>query len=285
MKLYVVTDLEGVAGVRDFYEAGVLSPKDSLDWDGPRTPHPRAKALLAAEANAAVDGFFEGGATEILVEDGHGPGGLIPEMLDSRVEYVRGGAGWPGVFDGTFDAVAVVGQHAKSGTPYGHLAHTQSMRWLDLSVNGVSVGEFGQIAMCGIELGVPCIFGSGDEAFAAEARDLVPGIEAVAVKRGLQPATGDDLAREDYARSTAGAIHLHPVKARRLIREGALRAIRRLKKGDFDRIVLTPPFERVVKLRPSADNPNWTISRETHRSSVIALMNMPLSPQPMEAPS
>jgi len=140
-------------------------------------------------------------------------------------------------------------------------------------------------------MGVPFIFGSGDEAFTKEAQALVPGIETVAVKRGVRPGAGDNLTREEYARFTAPAIHFQPVKARQLIREGALRAIRRAsihevivrrQKEDFGLIELKPPFERVVKLRPSADNPNWTISRETHPSSVIALMNMLLNPQPME---
>jgi D-aminopeptidase len=186
------------------------------------------------------------------------------------------------MLDERFDAVAFVGQHAKSGTPYGHLAHTQSTRYLDLSINGISIGEFGQLSMCASELGVRVIFGSGDEAFTREGQALVPGIETVAVKRGVRSGTGDNLAREAYMRFTASAMHLHPAKARRLIREGALRAIRRAQQEDFGIIQLTPPFERVAKFRPNADNPNWTISRETHPSSVIALMNTSFNPQPVE---
>lgn len=110
----------------------------------------------------------------------------------------------------------------------------------------------------------------------------MPGIEAVAVKRGVRGGTGDDLTREEYVRFTASARHFHPVRARRLIREGALRAIRRAQKEGFGIIELTPPFERVAKFRPSEDNPNWTISRETHPSSVIALMNMSFNTQPIE---
>ena len=63
-----------------------------------------------------------------------------------------------------FVEVAWVGQHAKACTPFGHLCHTQSLEYIDESVNGVSIGEFGELALCG-RLGVAPIFGGGDEAF------------------------------------------------------------------------------------------------------------------------
>lgn len=271
MKLYIMTDLEGVAGVLSFQE-----------WTGPGKPYyGLARELLTAEVNAAVDGFFKGGVTEILVADGHGPGAVNIDQLDPRVEYLRGwGDGpWPLMLDETFDALAFVGQHAKAGTPYAHLAHTQSTGYLDLSINGTSIGEFGQLAMCGSELGVRAIFGSGDEAFTKEAQSLVPGIETVAVKRGVRSGTGDDLTREAYVRFTASALHFHPVKARQLIREGALRAVSRAREEDFGIIPLNPPFKRVAKFRPSEDNPDRRVSRETHASNVIALMNMSFNQQ------
>ena len=277
MKIFVMTDLEGVAGVLNFQE-----------WTGPgKLYYTLAREFLTLEINAAIDGFFEGGATEILIADGHGPSGININQLDPRAEYLRGwGVGpWPLTLDATFDALAFVGQHSKAGTEYGHMAHTQGTNYLDLSINGVSIGEFGQLAMCASELGVRTIFGSGDEAFKKEAQELVPGIEAVAVKRGVKAGKGDNLSQEEYARFTASARHLHPIKARRLIREGALKAVRRAQKEDFGIIELTPPFQRVAKFRPSEGNPDWTISRESHPSSVIALMNMRYNRQPMEKPS
>ncbi len=270
----MMTDLEGVAGVLNFQ-----------DWTGAGQPYYKlAREFLTAEVNAAVDGFFEGGATEILVADGHGGGAVNIHQLDPRAEYLRGwGEGpWPLTLDETFDALVFVGQHSKAGTEYGHLAHTQGTGYLDLSINGVSIGEFGQLSMCASEIGVRTIFGSGDKAFTEEAQKLVPGIETVAVKRGVKAGTGDNLAREAYARFTSSARHLHPVKARRLVREGALRAINRAQKEDFGIVELTPPFERVGKFRPTESNPNWTVSRETHPSSVIALMSTRFNAQPIE---
>jgi D-amino peptidase len=274
MKIYIMTDLEGVAGVLNAQE-----------WIAPGQPYyPLAKELLTMEVNAAAEGFFEGGATEILVADGHGAGALDVRLLDERVEMLRGwGAGpYPLCLDASFDAIAWVGQHAKAGTEFGHMAHTQGFSYLDLSINGVSIGEFGEMVLCASELGVRTIFGSGDEAFTREAQALVPGIETVAVKRGVKPGTGDELTTEQYARFTASARHLSPVRACRLIREGALRAIRRAREESFGLLSLTPPFERVIKLRPSEGRPYKTISRVTHPTSVIAVLNMSAEAQRLE---
>jgi D-amino peptidase len=255
------------------------------DWTGPGRPYyDHARDLLTAEVNAAIEGFFAGGVTKILVSDGHGPGAIDIRRLDPRAALLRGwGEGpWPLCLDKSFDALAFVGQHAKAGTEYGHLAHTQWLGCLDLSINGVSIGEFGQLAMCASELGVRTIFGSGDAAFATEAKALVPRIETVAVKRGVKPGTGDDLTQEEYGRFTSSAIHIHPVEARRVIRDSAERAITRAQAEDFGIIPLEAPFERIVKNRPSEDRPHKTISRASHPDSVIAVMNMPEEQEPLE---
>ncbi len=272
MRIYVMTDLEGVAGVIDHE-----------NWCRPGSSYyETAKEFLTLEVNAAVRGFFEAGADEIVVADGHGPGGISPKLLDDRVELQRGWpeGPWPLGLDETFDACAWVGQHAKSNSIYAHMAHTQSFGYDDLSVNNVSIGEFGQLAMCASELGVRSIFGSGDLAFTKEARELVPDIETVAVKRGLQSRGGEGLPREEYERWNLAAVHLHPARARDLIEEGAKRALERAKAETFGRIPLNPPFERVTTFRPTKDNPAM-IDRATHKESFIALMNLPYKPVPL----
>jgi D-amino peptidase len=114
MRIYLMTDVEGVAGVLDF------------DWL--ESHDPLARELLTFEVNAAVAGFFEGGASSVLVADGHGSGGINPALLDERVELLRGwghSPPWPLHLDEGFDALAFVGQHAKAGTEHAHLAHTR----------------------------------------------------------------------------------------------------------------------------------------------------------------
>lgn len=272
-KIFLVTDMEGVAGVQNSEQW--LRPEDRYYEVG--------RKLLTLEVNAAIDGFFAGGAREIVVIDGHGAGAVNIELLDPRVQLERGWpSGWPGpsLSGGGFDAIAWVGQHAKAGTPHAHLAHTQSWDYVDLSINGVSIGEFGQAAMCANELGVRAIFAAGDKAFSEEARALVPGIETVWVKRGTTPGRGDELTAEQYSRRNSAAIHLHPEKARALIREGAERAMRRAQTEPFGLINMKPPYERIGRFRPSQAGQPILVSKETHPSSVIAVMNAPFRPAP-----
>jgi D-amino peptidase len=272
MKIYLMTDLEGVAGVLDFE-----------NWCIPEGRYyETAKEFLTLEANAVIEGFLKGGAKEVVVADGHGPGSINVKLLDSRAKLMRGwSAGFPFLLDKSYDAVAWVGQHAKAGTEFAHLAHTQYFDYLDLSVNGLSIGEFGQLALCAGELGIPAIFGSGDEAFTKEAKALLPGIETVSVKTGTTPGRGDDLTTQAYLKQNSAAIHLPPAKARELINEGAYQAVRQIKKNPSDKIIaLKPPFERIAIFRADGTTPK-SRSRGSHPKSVTALLNLPFNKKPV----
>jgi D-amino peptidase len=274
MKVMLMTDLEGVAGVKNWE-----------DWCRPESRnYDAACRLLTEEANAAVDGFFAGGATYVQVVDGHGPGGINIEMLDPRVEYARGWAPpvWPFGLDETFDGIAWVGQHAKASTEFAHLCHTQGFNYIDLSINGVSIGELGQAGMCAAEFGVPAFYAAGDLALTVEAEALVPGIVTCAVKRGVTPGTGEQCTREQYSRRNRGAIHTVPIRAREMIRESAERAMQVLKDDVVECVDLTAPFERVAIFRPDEEGQPKLISRESHPESVIALMGTPFEPDEME---
>lgn len=274
MKIYIMTDLEGVAGVINFD-----------DWCLPKSRYyETAKDLLTGEVNAAIEGFFAGGATEIVVSDGHGDGGINILRLDPRAELMRGWPmGSPNLLDSTYQYIAWVGQHAMSRTEYAHLAHTGSMAKFEYTVNGLAIGEFGQLALCASELGVRSIFGSGDKAFTLEAAALVPGIETAAVKRGTTPGRGDECDAEQYAARNTSAIHWHPERAQRAIRAGAERALRRAQQETFGLIPLKPPFEMIKQFRATRERPKVSI-RGFHPASVIALFNaIPVDP-PAPAP-
>ena len=73
-KIYLMTDMEGVAGVRD-----------AVDWLGPEGRYYEVgRRFLTRQVNAAIDGFLAGGATEVVVSDGHGSGAVDIELLDKR---------------------------------------------------------------------------------------------------------------------------------------------------------------------------------------------------------
>ena len=265
MKIYIMTDMEGVAGAIN-----------SNDWMKPGGRYyEEGKKFLTEEVNAAIRGFFDGGADEITVSDGHGSGGITPELLDSRAWLLRGWpTGWPFCLDESYDAIAFVGQHAKTNTPFAHLAHTQSFGMASFTINGVSVGEFGQFACCAAFLKIPVIFGSGDRAFTEEAHALAPGIKTVEVKRGVTPGTGEELSAEDYALRNTSAIHMHPKKSRELIEDGVRKAAERflIDPSTFPLIKLNAPF-RIEAFYRSRDGAKAYGAFAEHPTSLIECMN------------
>lgn len=270
-KIYIMTDAEGVAGMIN-----------SVDWGSAQGRYnDLCKELLTCEVNAAIEGFASEGVEEFLVADGHGPGMINPVLLDPRALLLRGfPEGFPYSLDESFDAIAWVGQHAMSRTEYAHLAHTGSMAKYEFTINGRPVGEFGQLAMCASELGVRVVFGSGDRAFCMEAAELVPGMETVEVKRGITPGRGDECDAKQYAARNTAAIHVHPEKARALIRAGASRAIQRAAKEEFGIITLNPPFEMVKTFRATEERPVTSL-KGSHPTSVISLLKgIPMDPPP-----
>lgn len=274
MKIFLLTDMEGVCGVLDCQE-----------WCVPGGRYYEAgRELATAEVNAAVEGFHAAGATEVVVVDGHGHGGIVHRLLDRRTLYSRGWVGpYPFGMDRSYDALAFVGQHAKSGSIRAHIAHTGSFEVLDLRINGTSVGEFGIWAMVAATFGIPTIFGSGDQAFAEEAASLVPGIFTVAVKKGVNPSPCDDLPEEAYATCNLGALHLHPQEARERIRAGAAKALTLLR-TDPDRFPIPPPeppFRLDLRYRKSAGREARAV-RQFHPSDLVAALNSP--ELPVDAP-
>lgn len=273
VSVYIMTDMEGVAGVLD-----------SENWCHPESRYYElGKEFTTLEVNAAIEGFARGGATEFLVVDGHGHGAINPKLLDSRAQLARNWARPPYPFsmERGMTFAAWVGQHAMSRTEFAHLAHTGSFGTFEDTINGLPVGEFGEVAFCASQLQVRTIFGAGDLAFTKEAAALVPGVETVAVKRGTTPGRGDECDREAYAKRNLAAIHFQPERARQMILAGAERAIQRAQSDrSFGLIPLRPPFERVMILRAQQGQPK-RIGRATHPDDVIALLNTPLKYQPL----
>jgi D-aminopeptidase len=253
------------------------------DWCMPESRYyEMAKELLTAEVNAAIEGFLAGGATEVAVLDGHGYGGIRGELLHPAAELMRVWPGqWPFLLDErAYDGVAWVGQHAKAGTPFAHLAHTGNFDCRDDAINTTSVGEFGRIALCAGELGIRVLFASGDRAFTEEVQTLAPGVETVAVKRGTQPDPGHYLPFKAYELHNIAAIHLSPKEAVKRIRAGAQRAVERMKKEPFGLVKLNPPYERVTVRRSDETQPP-RVSITQHPSSIIKLLNEPFDFKPL----
>jgi D-amino peptidase len=273
MRILLITDMEGVAGITN-----------SRDWCQPEGRHyDEGRRLLTLEVNAAIEGFFSAGVRYVQVADAHGYGGIDVELLDIRAEYARGWAPtdiYSYNVDSTFSGIAWIGQHAKASTEFAHLPHTQNMSYINQTVNGVSIGEFGQTALCAGEVGVPAFFGTGDLAFTKEASALAAGIVTCMVKRGIMPGTGEECTAEEYQRRNDGAIHVSPARARELIRLAAAKAVEQLNANPPRPIKLAGPFHRVTVFRPERRGEPTTVSREFHQDSFRDLMLLPHNPVP-----
>jgi D-amino peptidase len=219
MKIYVVCDIEGVAGVIDH--------RLQCWEDG--TYYEQARRLATLELNAVVQGALEGGATQIVAWDGHClfPGCIDPELVHPECKLVMGaGDNGPAGLDGSYDALFQSGLHAMSGTSQALMSHGG---W---ELNGRKIGEIGASALVAGYRGVPFVFISGDRAAAEEAKALVPDVEAAVVKEGLSPGV--------TGLSQAPAVSLSPQKARELIREAAKRAMGKI--GQIQPLRFDPPY-------------------------------------------
>lgn len=264
MKIYIVTDLEGVSGVVEFENRKDESP-------GNVALRQKYSRLLAGEVNAAVDGAFAAGVSEVLVNDSHGGMYTIDfEMLDSRVKVYHGRERpiWSVGLDDTSDAIFSVAAHAMAGTRRGVLYHSMSASRRQIRLNGQPIGEIGLEAFCAGAFGVPLILVTGDVAACQEAEALIPNITTVAVKEGL---------------SRYSAISYPPAKAQEMIREGAQKAIKRIKDVQPYVLVLTPPYtyqedtfsdkENYYVSNPADLPDTWTTGKEIRAQTPKELMD------------
>jgi len=212
MKLYIHTDIEGVAGMVHFEDR-----KDDTTEGYHRRR--RLHKLLTGEVNAAIEWALEMGVDEILVNDAHGSGySIIFEDLNPAAQIIHGPLTrqpfWMPCLDETVDMVFCVAQHAMAGTN-GLLAHSC---WC---VNDdLYFGEGGMAMALAGYYDIPALLITGDNVATAQCRELVPEMEAVVVKEALSP---------------YNAKSWTPARAREMIKEGAKRAV-----GRKDEI---PPFK------------------------------------------
>ena len=205
MKIYISSDIEGVAGV--------VSPLQGT----PGNPeYERARRLMTEEVNAAIEGAYAGGATEVLVNDSHGPmTNLLPELLDARADLIQGKPKPPNMMaelTADYAGAFFLGYHAGAGRT-GVLAHTVSgFAFREIRLNGQPCSEATLNGAYAGSLGVPVLLISGDDVTARECGPHFPGAQVVTTKlalgsraaRSLSPAR----AREELRRAATAAMRL-----------------------------------------------------------------------------
>jgi D-amino peptidase len=206
VKVFISFDMEGVAGI--------------VDWSqcrGPGQPYEEGRRLLLGEVNAAIDGAVAGGATEIVCNDSHGTmNNLDPAELHGEAAYVSGRHKplymMQGL-DGTADVVFMVGYHGSISGESSVLSHTYNPAVISqVLLNGTPAGESGINALVALACQAPVGLITGDQHTISQAGPFLPDAERVVVK-------------ESFTRFAASS--LHPEAARRLIFDGARRAMER----------------------------------------------------------
>ncbi|KOY57621.1 M55 family metallopeptidase [Streptomyces sp. XY332] len=176
MKILVSADMEGATGVT--WPADVLP--GTPEWE-------RCRHLFTSDVNAAVLGFFDGGADQVLVNEAHWTmRNLLLEQLDERAEMLTGRhkslTMVEGVQHGDVDGIAFVGYHTGAGTP-GVLAHTYLANSITgVWLNGTRAGEGLLNAHVVAEYGVPVVLVTGDDLTCVDADGYAPDAVKVAVK-------------------------------------------------------------------------------------------------------
>jgi D-amino peptidase len=241
--VYIIADMEGLAAaVRNQTEMRPVSR-------GGSPQHERFRQELTDEVNAVIAGARAAGATQFIVNEGHGGTlfrNVLVERLDPDAILIRG---YPKPIvmstglNPMVDAIMIVGAHANAGSP-GVISH--NFAFDSFTVNGKVLNEAGIAGFIGGEMGVPLALASGDDALVAETREMLGPLETVTVKTA-------------FSRSAAAT--LSPVTVHRLLREGAARAVRRVKAGEIGPLAMERPYRVHFCLRRSFTEDGWV--RET----------------------
>ncbi|MGQ0569377.1 MAG: M55 family metallopeptidase [Armatimonadota bacterium] len=212
MRIYLSVDMEGITGVA----AGKHVQPGERDYD-------RFRRLMTQDANAAIEGALDAGATDIVVSDGHGPmTNVLIEELHAAARLMSGSNKLLGQLEGIdrgFDAAFFVGYHQREGGGDGVLNHTLIGRIVqEVRVNGEASDEAVINAGLAGAFDVPVALVTGDDAVCAEASRRLPGVVTAPVKEAIDRYVG---------------LSLTPQRAQAMIRERASEAVRAVAHGQI----------------------------------------------------
>ncbi len=177
MKILISVDMEGISGV---------VADDQVSRNG--QDYQIAREIMTQEANYAIEGAFEGGAREVLVNDSHGTmRNLLINKLHPQAKLISGGTKELSMVQGLqegVDGLFFVGYHAKRGTTQAILDHTYSGRsvWR-LSINGQEMGETALNAFVAGAFDVPVLLVTGDDKLCKEAEEMLDKVVTAQVKK------------------------------------------------------------------------------------------------------
>src|SRR5699024_2654368 len=205
MNVYISVDMEGIAGVVHSDHTG----RGNMDYE-------LARQYMTGEANAAIEGALDAGATNIVVNDSHGTmRNIYPHLLRKEAKLISGTPKRLSMMEGISsnkDAAIFIGYHTKA-SHQGVLNHTYNSRVVQsIQVNGEHMGEFGINALLAGSFHVPVVFVSGCNLTVDEAKKHIPTIGFNETKRSINRVSAESV---------------HPEVSCERIRAGVKKALQR----------------------------------------------------------
>jgi D-amino peptidase len=180
LKVFISVDMEGIAGVVN----GDQTSASGRDYG-------IARRWMTEEVNAAIRGALQAGATEIVVNDSHGSmRNVIISEMNPEATLTTGSPKPLSMMQGideTYDAVFLIGYHARAGSEDGVLDHTYSGGTVfSIKVNGMVLGESEQNALIAGCYDVPIVLVTGDQTVCGQVKEsLGEGVETAVVKEAI----------------------------------------------------------------------------------------------------
>lgn len=189
MKLYISSDMEGVAGVCGWQQVD------------PRTPHPEYaiyRRYYTQEVVSAIEGARAAGVTDVLVNDSHGPmRNLLLEELPSGVRVIFGSRKPFSMVQGAdaeYRGAFFIGYHGAAGEANAVLCHTYTPSVIyDVRVNGMRCGEATLNAALLGYYGVPLLLLTGDRTTVTRVQEQMPWVRGVVVKESIGNFAADSM--------------------------------------------------------------------------------------------
>lgn len=181
MKIYISCDMEGIAGVCSWQQV------DARKYTSEYFIYQR---LMTEEVCAAIAGARSAGATEIVVNDSHGPmRNLLLDELPDDVRIIFGNRkpfSMVQGLDNSFAGVFFTGYHGAIGDSDATLCHTYTPSVVyRVRVNGIECSEATLNAGIAGYYGVPVLLVTGDRTTVQTVKQQMPWVTGAIVKESI----------------------------------------------------------------------------------------------------
>lgn len=178
-KVYISADIEGVNNVVYPHQTEVSGGNSYL----------LSVKQQHQELNCIIEALIEAKVDKITVNDAHGAmENLHVTELNPKIELITGKpkpVSMMSNLDESYSCVFLTGYHAKAGSLNGVLAHTFSVIFNSVRLNGDLIGEIELNAIYAGLSGVPVALVTGDNFTCCEASSIINKVKTVCTKTAI----------------------------------------------------------------------------------------------------